>query len=60
MNADLAIRAPRVLPPGARAISCALNGAVELVRDMITKGEASVYDVDHGGASLLFASLILT
>jgi hypothetical protein len=59
MNADLAIRAPRILPPGARAISCASNGAVELVRDMITNGEASIYDVDHRGASLLFASLIL-
>jgi hypothetical protein len=56
INTDLAFRAPRVLPRDSKIFACVANGSVEMVRDMIVKGEASIYDVDDRGTSLLCAS----
>ena len=56
INADLAFRAPRIISSGSKIYGCISNGAIESVRDMIVKGETSIYDVDVSGCSLLCAS----
>jgi hypothetical protein len=57
INTDLAFRAPRIIPMESKIFTYILNGSVENVRDMIFKGEASIYDVDMLlGRSLLCVS----
>jgi hypothetical protein len=57
INTDLAFRAPRIIPMQSKIFTYILNGSVENIRDMIFKGEASIYDVDMLlGRSLLCAS----
>ena len=56
INADLALRAPRIIPNGSKIWSCIANGSTETVREMLVTGEASTYDVNVSGTSLLGAS----
>jgi hypothetical protein len=57
INADLAFRTPRIIPIQSKMHRYISNGSVENVREMIVKGEASIYDVDAlSGRSLLCAS----
>jgi hypothetical protein len=57
INADLAFRSPRIISRQSEIYQYIQNGSVERVREMIVKGEASIYDVDElRGRSLLWVS----